>query len=94
MRKGYAIIHDSPSGVSVNCEDFDVEVFGGSDYEFTYTLDKLNRDKLWELLCLENLTGSMENMIKEYVGECLEKVPFGAFCEKHGIQYELFTWVS
>ena len=94
MRKGYAIIHDEPTQLSINCEDFDVECFGGCDYEFTYTLDKPNRDKLRETLFAAGVTGSMGEMIKEYFGECLDKVPFGGFCDKHGICYDLFTWVS
>ena len=81
MRKGYVIIHDGPTGVSVNCEDFDVEYFGGSDYEFTYTLDKPNRDKLWGMLKAEGTVGSMEEMIREYFGVYLDKIPFGRFCE-------------
>ena len=94
MTLGYAMIHDSPTGLSVNCEDFDVEFFGGSDYEYTYTLDKSNRDKLWELLKSKNYTGSMEDMIKEYFGVSLEKTPFGGFCNENGIGYDLFNWVS
>ena len=43
MTKGYAIIKDDGASLTVNYEDFDVECFGGSDYEVTYTLDKHNR---------------------------------------------------
>lgn len=94
MTLGYASIHDSPTGLSVNCEDFDVEFFGGSDYEFTYTLDKHNRDKLWRILKSKNADGAMEDMVREYFGVSLEKTPFGGFCDEYGIKYDLFTWVS
>ena len=94
MSLGYTIIHDGPTGVSVNCEDYDVEFFGGCDYEFTYTLDKPNRDKLWKILRAKSVGGSMEDMIKTFFGESLEKTPFGKFCDSHGIKYDLFTWVS
>ena len=94
MTMGLAIIHDGPDGLSVNCEDYDVEFFGGGDYKYTYTLDKPNRDKLWKILRAENTKGSMEDMIKEFFGASLEKTPFGSFCEEHGIRYELNTWLS
>ena len=94
MKLGYAIICDSPTGLSVNCEDFDVEFLGGCDYEYTYRFDKSNRDRLWTLLRANGLGGSMEDMIRAYFGACLEKRPFGGFCDANGIRYELFTWVS
>ena len=94
MTLGYAIIQDSPSGLRVSCEDFGVECFGGSDYEYIYTFDRINRKKLWKLLRSKNVAGSMEEMIREYFGVSLEKVPFGCFCDEHGIEYDLFTWVD
>ena len=91
MTLGHAMIHDSPNGFRVSCDDFDVEFFGGSDYEFTYTLDKHNRDKLWEILKSKKANGAMEDMIREYFGVSLEKTPFGGFCDENGIKYDLFT---
>ena len=94
MILGKAIIHDSAAGLSVNCEDFDAECFGGADYEYTYSLDHPARDRLEQLLRSEGLKGSMESMIREFFGECLERVPFGNFCEAHGIRFDLSTWLS
>lgn len=94
MRKGYAIIRDDGVSLSINCEDFDVEFFGGSDYEFEYSLDLENRAKLSAALQQEGRSGSLKEMITGYFGESLDKVPFSKFCKERDIQYELFTWIS
>ena len=93
MTRGYALIYDTPTELSVNCEDFGVECFGGS-YEYTYALDRAERDRLCEILRAEGAEGSLSDMIREYFGVCLEKVSFGAFCSRHHIRYRLSTWVS
>ncbi len=61
MIKGEAIIKDNQTSLSINCEDCNVECFGGSDYEFIYTLDETNRRKLWRILRSKGLAGSMED---------------------------------
>ena len=94
MRKGFAIIRDSGAGLTINCEDFDVEFFNGSDYEFEYSFDAKNREKLNTALRLEGKSGTLEKMIKEYFGECLDKVPFTAFCMEHCIEYGFSSWIS
>ena len=94
MELGKAFIHDAPDCLSLSYEDYEVEAFGGSDYEVSYTLNRENRRKLLELLKSENMTGSLEEMIIAYFGECLEKVSFAVFCDEHGIEYDLFTWIS
>ncbi len=91
MTLGNAIIHDSPVGLSVSCEDYDAEIFGGSDYEYIYTFDRSNRNKLWKLLRSKNYTGSMEDMIREFFGVSLGKTPFGGFCGENGISCNLFS---
>jgi thiamine monophosphate kinase len=94
MGKGKAIIHDSESTLVVNYEDFDVECFGGGDYEVTYTLDKDNRQKLYDALKDEGLQGCLEEMILSHFGEYLDKGSFCFYCDKRNIKYELFTRVS
>ena len=94
MRKGYAIIRDDGVSLSINCEDFDVEFFGGGDYEFEYNLDPENREKLSAALQQEGQRSSLKEMITAYFGECLDNVPFTQFCKDRDIQYELFTWTS
>ena len=46
MEKGKAIIYDGGNGLTVSCEDYDVEFFGGADYEWTYSLERQDRDRL------------------------------------------------
>ena len=95
MRKGRAIINDSPERLSINCADYNVGWFDGADYEWDYKIDEENRKKLEEALKSENLTGTLKEMIIQFFGECLDKnISFGNYCKKHGIKYELFTWVS
>ena len=94
MTKGEAIIRDSEASLFVSYEDYDVECFGGSDYEVIYTLDQANRRKLWKALKAENLGGTLEEMILEYFGECLDKDSFSKYCDERNIKYELFTWIS
>ena len=94
MIKGEAIIKDNQTSLSINCEDCNVECFGGSDYEFIYTLDETNRRKLWRILRSKGLAGSMEDMIIDFFGICLDKYSFSQFCEENGIRFVLFTWIS
>ena len=94
MPKGYAIINDAGSILTVNYEDFDVESFGGSDYEVTYTLDADNRKKLCDALKAEGLQGSLEEMILSHFGEYLDNGSFCHYCDERNIEYHLFTWVS
>ncbi len=93
MTKGYAIINDTGSSLTVNYEDFDVEFCGG-DYEVTYTLDEDNRQKLYDALKAEGLQGSLEEMILSHFGKYLDQDSFDNYCETRNIKFDLFTWVS
>lgn len=94
MTKGCAIINESAVFLTVNYEDFDVEAFGGSDYEVTYTLGPFSKEKLQHELEQEGLSGTLKEMILERFGEYLDRESFCHYCDKRGIKYDLFTWVS
>lgn len=94
MTKGKAIINDSAFMLQVNYEDFEVEEFGGSDYEVTYTLDGKNRDKLEASLRKDGNSGKLSKMIISHFGSCLDKDSFAAYCDERKIEYDLFTWVG
>ena len=94
MTKGKAIIRDSGSSLVVNYGDYDVEAFGGGDYEVTYTLDEDNRKKLHDALKKEGVQGSLEEMILSHFGEYLDNGSFCHYCDERNIEYHLFTWVS
>ena len=94
MKKGEAIIRDSGNSLNVNYEDFDVECFGGSDYEVTYTISEPDRQKLWDALKEEGLEGTLEQMILAHFGTHLDHGSFSDYCKKRNIKYDLFTWIS
>ena len=94
MERGEARITDAGNALSVSYEDCDVEIFGGSDYEASYFLDAAGRNKLERELKKEGLPGTLKDMILAYFGTCLEKESFAAYCDEHGIRYNLHTWIS
>ena len=94
MTKGEAIIRESSDGLLVSYEDFDVECFGGSDYEVTYLLDRSGREKLRKALVREGLSGTLEEMILAHFGACLDLDSFADYCDRLGIRYKFSTWIS
>lgn len=68
------------------------ETYGEMDREVTYSIDPENLDKLKKVL--ENIghKGTLEEMIEEECGSYL--FDFDVFCDKNGIQYQRFVWVS
>ena len=94
MTKGEAIIRESFDGLYMNYEDFDVEFFGGSDYEVTYLLDSTNKEKLQDALKSEGLSGTLEEMILAHFGKYLDQDSFAIYCDTRNIRYKLSTWVS
>ncbi len=94
MTKGETIIHDHGNIFTINYEDFDVESFGGSDVECTYTLDNDNRQKLQEALIKEGLDGTLKEMILAHFGEDPNLYAFTTYCEAKNIKYHKFVWIS
>ena len=94
MTKGEAIIRESSDGLYVNYEDYDVEFFGGSDYEVTYLLDSTNKEKLRDVLKREGLSGTLEEMILVHFGKYLDMDSFATYCDNRNIRYKLSTWLS
>ena len=88
MPLGNAIINDSETTLSISCVDYNVEAFGGADYEFTYIFDRINRKKLMDVLQANGLNGSLSEMIIEKFGEHLELCGVSTFCDQHQIKYE------
>ena len=86
-------------GITLTYEDYNVEAFGGSDYEVIYTLTKESAEKLNDLLIKEykekegkdNL--DVKDLIHYKFGERLEKESFASYCDKNNIKYELQTFV-
>ena len=84
--------HDDGS-ISVSYEDYEVEAFGGADYEASYSLDPVNAGKLRTFLKVTD-TYSLKEAITDYFGIYLDQKSFAAECDENGIKYDLFTWIS
>ena len=92
-KKGALLIHGGSEGLFLSYEDYDVECFGGADYECSYSLDKDNTEKFERVLRASH-KGTLEEMILEKFGKYMEKESLYAFFEEHGIEFDLFTWIS
>ena len=91
---GKAFVTDKGNALIVGYEDYDVEVFGGGDYEVTYLLDKENRIKLFQVLTSEGHSGNLSNMVLNHFGLSLEKESFSDYCSRHGIVFQQHVWID
>ena len=82
----------SDGGVTIWIEDYEVEAFGGADYEWCYSLDKANAEKLTDILSQSNC-GSLGQMIEEEFGIHLDKKSMKQWLDDNGVEYEFFSWV-
>ena len=94
MTKGETIISDGGDILQINYEDYDVEAFGGSDVECTYTLYNDDRQKLEEELRKEGLDGTLKEMILAHFGEDPDLYAFTTYCKAKNIEYHKFVWIS
>ena len=83
--------------IEISYEDYNVEAFGGADYEAIYRLTSENAEKLKEVLKNENLESNGNLTLKELIlnkfGENLEKESFAKYCDTKNIKYKLQTFV-
>jgi hypothetical protein len=94
MTKGTFWLEERPGGgVTIGIEDYNVESLGGSDYEWSYTLDCRNRIKMTRILSMSQ-AGSLEQMIAAEFGRHLDKKSIRLWLNANGIEYEFFSWVS
>lgn len=69
------------------CED----LFGDSDYEYFYSFDEENTEKLFNLLLDEPATNKLAMLKKNFNGpDCCIKLR--EFCQKHSIKYSFFCY--
>ena len=93
----YQMLEDG--GIRLTYEDYNVEAFGGGDYEAIYTLSKKDTDKLYEILNDEYMKNDgrdnldLKELIHYFFGERLEKRSFASYCNKNDIKYNLQTFV-
>jgi hypothetical protein len=85
--------------ISLSYEDYNVEAFGGADYEVIYTITMEESNKLYNKLDKEYRSKGGKNnlylqeLIYDKFGERLEKMSFAKFCAENGIKYKLNTFV-
>lgn len=87
----FSYAEDENGACEISYEDFGE--YSGMDYEAIYKLDPVSRARLEKLLS-EEYSGTLEEMIEEKFGTCLEKCSFCVYLNENGIRYELFTWCS
>ena len=91
MTKGTFWLEEKEDGsVSIGIEDYDVEAFGGRDYEWIYTLDRKNRKKMTGILS-QTQEGTLREMIAEEFGIHLDKKSMTQWFEENKIKYEFFS---
>ena len=96
LYKMYQELEDG--SITVSYEDYNVECFGGSDYEVIYTLSKENANKLKQILEEKNGKNkdkevSLKELIINRFGPNLKKESFSTFCDSNGIKYEFNSFV-
>ena len=83
--------------IEISYEDYNVEAFGGADYEAIYRLTSDNAEKLKDALEKENPESKGKNTLKELIlkkfGENLEKASFANYCKTNNIKYDLKTFI-
>lgn len=105
MTKGtFWLERNAGGGVSIGIEDYGVEAFGGADYEWIYTFDGANTEKLIATLSkaqgingfkrfLAPDKGTLESMIEEEFGIHLDKKSMKLWLDSNGIAYDFNSWV-
>ena len=91
---GVWLEHHLDESISVGVTDYHVSEFGDSEWEWSATLDKKNKDKLIKVLqseFKEKLT--LKEMIKAKFTENLSTTEFVKYMDLHDIKYVINrTW--
>lgn len=90
---GLVFVENKDKSVSLMVEDYNVESFGGMDYETTYTLSQENYKKLREVLNITN-DQAAGPILREVLGDYFDTGKFKKICKENNIEYERFIWIS
>jgi hypothetical protein len=75
--------------IGKNVEDY----WGDSDYEYTYTVEPEEVNKLYEIFNLKKGDRSgLLQAIKDRFSSNEAYSLFGKFMDKHNVEYDAFTW--
>ena len=77
----------------IGYEDYDVEIFGGADYEVMYFLDKVNFELLIQCLGISNKNNIKKILIDKF-GENFNSIKFETFCQENNIVFKRNTHIS
>jgi hypothetical protein len=84
---GLLFTRNSDGSALIGYVDYDVEFFGGEDYEVMYYLDKNNFKLLRDSLGISK-KGKIENHLKDTFGENFDSEKFEDFCKENNIKYK------
>ena len=88
---GLLFTQNKDGSIRVEVIDYEVEEFGGHDWESWYDLTKENADILYnELRKLHS--GDLKEMLIAEFGETFKTIEFEKFCNEHNIIYSHMTW--
>lgn len=95
MRQGTSgvWVADTKNKIQIGYEDYGVGMFGGGDFECTYTLTDENAKKFREQISKIH-NGSLEQAVRAVFGENFSDSLFVEFCKKNDIEYSKSTWTS
>ena len=92
MIKGTFWLEEKPEGgVTIWIEDYEVESFGGADYEWCYSFYPANRRKFTAIRSRAN-SGSLKQRIEARCGIHLDKKSAKLSLDENGVKYEFGSW--
>ncbi|MDE5601265.1 MAG: hypothetical protein K2J16_02065 [Clostridia bacterium] len=91
-------VTENPDGsIEIGYEDYELPYYGGMDHEYMSRMDKVNADKLRELLS-KKYEGTLKEMVFQAFtfnnGESLNHEDYENFCKENGIEMHDFCWTS
>lgn len=93
MIKGTFWLEEKEDGsIMLGCEDYDTGFYDGGDYEWIYSIDQANAEKMATILSKTH-NGSLKEMVAEEFGIHLDKKSEMEWFQLNGIEYEFFSWV-
>lgn len=88
---GLLFSENADGSIRVEVIDFEVEEFGGHDWESWYDLDKVNAEHLFAELSKLN-SGTKKEMLITAFGETFEMGEFEKFYKERNIRYSHGSW--
>lgn len=88
---GVLFTENKDGSIRVEVVDYNVEEFGGHDWESWYELTRENAKKLFEELEKIHRGNYREMFVAEF-GEAFDTVKFEKFCLERNISFQHMTW--